>query len=109
MKLGRCGECAVVEAKRRRAPRSAANRYDWVLVERVLSGRAVDRRLTRLEKAELVRLLLREGQAIKGGLAAGVIGDDVLQRWVSEFKPEALEIGLTPKIRLTVPLPELVL
>ncbi|MFD9734366.1 hypothetical protein [Umezawaea sp. NPDC059074] len=105
VRMGRCDPCATI--KKRGQPRLSSTRYDWVVVERILRGRDAGRRPARLEKIEVVRLLLRSGDPIKSHPATERMDPATLQKWVGMFRAEALAVGLEMPLRFFVSVPEL--
>lgn len=79
--------------------RSRFPAYDWVVVNRFWHGRPVDRPLSRAEKMEIVRLMLRDGRDCGYFSTRFGMNVDALWRWVRDYRPRALEVGLSPPLR----------
>lgn len=103
---GRCQPCRDVYRTRQqdKVETPKRERYDWVLVHRFVTGQKISGYLSRDEKTEVVRLILRD---IERGKADSVWswGEHInyhgqtLERWVRELTDDALEIGLTAQLR----------
>jgi transposase-like protein len=80
-------------------PRRKYPDYDWVAVHRFWAGRANGLKLNRQEKAEIVRLMLRDGRDCGYFSQRFGMNVDALWRWVRDYRPRALEVGLSEPLR----------
>jgi hypothetical protein len=69
-----------------------AERYDWAIVDRVMSGVSYSGYLTRRERFEVVRLVLRENpDLIMRHRAAEAVGWTRMNGWLTDFRAHALK------------------
>lgn len=99
---GRCDECRRAWWRDKNGPRSQAQRYDWVVVDRVWRGREPGRPLAPQEKVEVVRLILRSQIPVTNLHALRVMRKRTVERWVAEHKDAALRVGLERSMRFSL-------